>query len=190
MFWAGFAVDFVACRAVGLKALFLYEWFQRPAFIASPSPAQRERLWSLRRSRVIGAHSGAYRPGTSPPRNDRGKPAHVAWRCRHLRPSCSNLAQARRAFRAGRTRYDTAIFSKGMSGTHMDGLRRLEHAFVDCRVLERAPHMVSNLDSEGCLARAMSRMASRKRQMNPRSTQVIKVLPRHVPRTRKPAVQC
>jgi hypothetical protein len=47
MFWTGFAVGFAACFAIGLTAHFLYEWIQRSAFIASLSPAQRERLWGF-----------------------------------------------------------------------------------------------------------------------------------------------
>ena len=44
MFWTGFATGFAVCLAIGLTAHFVRERRQRSAFIASLSPAQRERL--------------------------------------------------------------------------------------------------------------------------------------------------
>jgi hypothetical protein len=44
MFWTGFAIGFAVCLAIGLTAHFVRERRQRSAFIASLSPAQRERL--------------------------------------------------------------------------------------------------------------------------------------------------
>ena len=44
MFWASFLSGFAACLAIGLTAYFVREWRQRSAFIASLSPAEREKL--------------------------------------------------------------------------------------------------------------------------------------------------
>jgi hypothetical protein len=48
MFWPvfliGFAIGFACCAAIGLAAHFARERRQRSAFVASLSPAQRERL--------------------------------------------------------------------------------------------------------------------------------------------------
>jgi hypothetical protein len=44
MFWTGFFVGFAACLAIGLTAHFVHDRRQRAAFIASLSPAERERL--------------------------------------------------------------------------------------------------------------------------------------------------
>ena len=52
----------------------------------------------------------------------------------------------------------------------MDGMRRLEHAFVDGPVLNCAPLLVNVLDGEGCLIQALSKMVHRKRQVDSRST--------------------
>jgi hypothetical protein len=65
-----------------------------------------------RRLRVIGAHSGICRLRMNPSGNAAVKPCVVAWKYGHVRPSRSNPAQARRAVRARRHRYDTAIFKR------------------------------------------------------------------------------
>jgi len=44
MFWTGFFIGFAACLAMGLIAYFVHDRRQRAAFIASLSPAQRERF--------------------------------------------------------------------------------------------------------------------------------------------------
>jgi hypothetical protein len=44
MFWRGFFIGFAACLAIGLTAHFIHERRQRAAFVASLSPAERERL--------------------------------------------------------------------------------------------------------------------------------------------------
>jgi hypothetical protein len=44
MFWTGFFIGFAACLAIGLTAHFVHDRRQRAAFIASLSPAERERL--------------------------------------------------------------------------------------------------------------------------------------------------
>jgi hypothetical protein len=44
MFWTGFFIGFAACLAIGLTAHFVHDRRQRAAFIASLSPAQRERF--------------------------------------------------------------------------------------------------------------------------------------------------
>jgi hypothetical protein len=44
MFWASFLSGFAACLAIGLTTHFVREWRQRSAFIASLSPAEREKL--------------------------------------------------------------------------------------------------------------------------------------------------
>ena len=44
MFWAGFFIGFAACLAIGLTAFFVHDRRQRAAFIASLSPAERERF--------------------------------------------------------------------------------------------------------------------------------------------------
>jgi hypothetical protein len=44
MFWPGFFVGFAACLVIGLTAHFVHVRRQRAAFIASLSPAERERL--------------------------------------------------------------------------------------------------------------------------------------------------
>ena len=143
-----------------------------------------------RRLRVIGAHSGICRLRMNPSGNAAVNPCVVAWKCGHLRPSRSNPAQARRAVRARRHRYDTAIFSTGISSIYVDGMRRLEHAFVDGPVLNCAPLLVNALDGEGCLIQALSKKVHRKRQAETRSTRATSVLPLRVPKTRKPAVRC
>ena len=43
-FWTGFFVGFAACLAIGLTAHFVHDRRQRAAFIASLSPAERERF--------------------------------------------------------------------------------------------------------------------------------------------------
>jgi hypothetical protein len=72
----------------------------------------------------------------------------------------------------------------------MDDIRRLEHAFVDCPVLNYAPLLVNALDGEGCPIQALSKIVHRKRQMDSRSTRATRVLLPRVPKTRKPAVRC
>ena len=44
MFWTGFFVGFAACLAIGLTAHLVHDRRQRAAFIASLSPAERERF--------------------------------------------------------------------------------------------------------------------------------------------------
>ncbi|MGY2903715.1 hypothetical protein ACVWVY_002736 [Bradyrhizobium sp. URHC0002] len=44
MFWTGFFVGFAACLAIGLTGHVVHDRRQRAAFIASLSPAERERL--------------------------------------------------------------------------------------------------------------------------------------------------
>ena len=44
MFWTGFFIGFAVCLAIGLTAHFVHDRRQRAAFIASLSPAERERL--------------------------------------------------------------------------------------------------------------------------------------------------
>lgn len=44
MFWTPFLSGFAACLAIWLSAHFVREWRQRSAFIASLSPAEREKL--------------------------------------------------------------------------------------------------------------------------------------------------
>jgi hypothetical protein len=44
MFWTGFFIGFAACLAIGLTTHFAHDQRQRAAFIASLSPAERERL--------------------------------------------------------------------------------------------------------------------------------------------------
>lgn len=44
MFWTGFFIGFAACLAIGIAAHFIHDGRQRSAFIASLSPADRERL--------------------------------------------------------------------------------------------------------------------------------------------------
>ena len=44
MFWTGFFIGFAACLAIWLTTHFVHEWRQRSAFIASLSPAEREKL--------------------------------------------------------------------------------------------------------------------------------------------------
>jgi hypothetical protein len=44
MFWTGVFIGFAACLAIGLTAHFTHDRRQRSAFIASLSPALRERL--------------------------------------------------------------------------------------------------------------------------------------------------
>jgi hypothetical protein len=44
MFWTGFFIGFAACPAIVLTAHFVHDRRQRTAFIASLSPAERERL--------------------------------------------------------------------------------------------------------------------------------------------------
>ena len=44
MFWTGFFIGFAACLAIGLAVHFVRDRRQRSTFIASLSPAQRERL--------------------------------------------------------------------------------------------------------------------------------------------------
>jgi hypothetical protein len=44
MFWTGFFIGFAACLAIGLTAHFVHDRRQRAAFIASLSPAERQRL--------------------------------------------------------------------------------------------------------------------------------------------------
>jgi hypothetical protein len=44
MFWTGFFLGFATCLAIGLTAHFVHDRRQRAAFIASLSPAQREKL--------------------------------------------------------------------------------------------------------------------------------------------------
>jgi hypothetical protein len=72
----------------------------------------------------------------------------------------------------------------------MDGIRRLEHAFVDCPVLNYAPLLVHSLDGEGCQIQALFKIVHRERQMDPRSTRATKVSCPRVPKTKKSAVQC
>ena len=49
MFWTGFFIGFAACLAIGLTAHFVHDRRRRSAFIASLSPAQRERLRGFER---------------------------------------------------------------------------------------------------------------------------------------------
>ena len=58
MFWAPFLSGFAACLAIGLTAHFVREWRQRSAFIASLSPAEREKLRDLKHLRATGTRSG------------------------------------------------------------------------------------------------------------------------------------
>jgi hypothetical protein len=139
---------------------------------------------------VIGAHSGICRPRMNPSGNAAVNSRVVAWRCGHLRLSRSSPAQARRAVPARRHRYDTAIFSMGISSIYMDGMRCLEHAFVDGPVLNCAPLLVNVLDGERCLIPALSKIVHRKRLVDSRSTRAAWVLPLRVPKARKPAVRC
>jgi hypothetical protein len=44
MFWTGFFIGFASCLAIGLTGHFVHDRRQRAAFIASLSPAERERL--------------------------------------------------------------------------------------------------------------------------------------------------
>jgi hypothetical protein len=44
MFWTGFFIGFATCLAIGLTAHFVHDRRQRAAFIASLSPAERERF--------------------------------------------------------------------------------------------------------------------------------------------------
>jgi hypothetical protein len=44
VFWTGFFIGFAACLAIGLTAHFIHDRRQRAAFIASLSPAERERF--------------------------------------------------------------------------------------------------------------------------------------------------
>jgi len=143
-----------------------------------------------RRLRVIGAHSGICRLRMNPSGNAAVDPCVVAWRCAHLRSSCFNLEQARQAVSARRHRYDTAIFSSAKSSIYVDGVRRLEHAFVDGPVLNCSPLLVNALDREGRLIQALSKKVHRKRRAQTRSTRATSVLPLRVPKTRKPAVRC
>ena len=142
-----------------------------------------------RRLRVIGAHSGICRLRMNPSGNAAVNLCVVAWRCGHLRPSRSTPAQARRAVPARRHRYETAIFSTGISSIYLGGVR-LERAFVDGPVLNCAPLLVNALDGEGRRIQALSKKVHCKRQAETRSTRATSVLPLRVPKTRKPAVRC
>ena len=44
MFWTGFLVGLAACLAIALIVHFIHDRLQRSAFIASLTPAERERL--------------------------------------------------------------------------------------------------------------------------------------------------
>ena len=44
MFWTGFFIGFTACLGIGLAAHVVHNRRQRAAFIASRSPAEREKL--------------------------------------------------------------------------------------------------------------------------------------------------
>jgi hypothetical protein len=72
----------------------------------------------------------------------------------------------------------------------MDGIRRLEHAFVDRPVLNYAPLLVNGLDGDGGQIQALSNIVHRERRMDSRSTRAPEVSPLRVPKTRKSAVQC
>ena len=187
MFWTGFA----ACLAGRITARFIDdEWNQWLAFIAGLSPAQRKMLSVLRRSRVIGAHSGICRLRVNLSGNAAVNPRGVAWRRGHLRSSRSIPAQARRAVPARRNRYDAAIFSAGLSRVHVDGVRRLQHAFVDAAVLNFSPPWGNAPDGEGRLVQAFSKKVHRKRSAEARFSRAALVLSMTIPQTRKPAVRC
>jgi hypothetical protein len=47
MYWTVFFVSFAACLAIGFIVSFVHDRRQRAAFIASLSPAERERLGSF-----------------------------------------------------------------------------------------------------------------------------------------------
>jgi hypothetical protein len=49
MFWTGLLVGFAACLAIGLIVHFVYDRQQRSEFIASLSPAEREKLRGFER---------------------------------------------------------------------------------------------------------------------------------------------
>lgn len=141
-----------------------------------------------RRLRVIGAHSGIYRLRMNPSGNAAVNSCVVAWRCGHLRSSRSSPARARRAVPARRHRYDTAIFSTGISSVYLGGVQRSEHAFVDGPVLNCAPLLVNALGGEGRLIQAWSKFIARDRRKR-----VSRGLPPVCPcgyRKPKPAVRC
>jgi hypothetical protein len=60
MFWTGFFVGFAACLAIGLTAHFIHERRQRAAFIASLSPAERERLRGFETVKATGTNFATY----------------------------------------------------------------------------------------------------------------------------------
>lgn len=138
---------------------------------------------------MIGAHSGI-RLRMNPSGNAAVSSCVVAWWCGHFRSSRSDPAEVRRAVAATRYRYDTAIFSTGVSSIYTDGVPHLEHAFVDSPSLNCAPRSVNALDGEGRLIHALSDKVHSKRQAVMRSAQATSVLPLRVPNTRRPAVRC
>jgi hypothetical protein len=60
MFWTGFFVGFAACLAIGLTAHFIHDRRQRAAFIASLSPAERERFRGFEKVRATGTNFATY----------------------------------------------------------------------------------------------------------------------------------
>lgn len=142
----------------------------------------------LRRSGVIGAHSGICRLRMNPSGNAAVSSWLVAWWCGHFRSSRSDPAQVRRAVAATRYRYDTAIFSTGVSSIYTDGVPRLEHAYSP--LLNCALRSVNALDGEGRLIHALSDKVHRKRQAETRFARATSVLSLLIPKIRKPAVRC
>jgi hypothetical protein len=49
MYWTVFFIGFAACLAIGLTVSFLHDRRQRAEFVASLSPAERERLRGFER---------------------------------------------------------------------------------------------------------------------------------------------
>ena len=138
-------------------------------------PCSAKYFGVLRRSRVIGAHSGICRLRMDPSEHAAVNSCVVAWRCGNVRSSRSSPTHARRAVRARRNRYDAGIFSTGLSRVYVDGVWRLEHAFVDAAVLDRSPPLGNAPDSKDRLIQALCK---------------IMVLSVRIPQTRRPAVRC
>ena len=129
---------------------------------------------------MIGAHSGICRLRMNPSGNAAVKPCVVAWKCGHLRPSRSNPAQARRAVRARRHRYDTAFFSAQGYRVACDACSSRLSMVLYSTARHFWPLL---LDGEGCSDSSFVQESLSKRQET-RSTRATSVLPLRAPETR------